>query len=803
MGEYLNRRIPLPESPESAIIPGMAVWRHLFVLLLLVPGAFAQAPSRVASTLSGLLAMKPGETQPHVQVLGFSSPGDWGPPKTFRYDATNALATNAIRRATAIGSGRWVHDWDGDVRAFGAKGDGVTDDTAAFQAAASAMEGIGGEVFLPVGNYVVDTVTYTNVSWRGVKSARPSQSGSLVTKKAGTTGGLFVPRGNSWQTIKDIAIRGTREQSLLNPKAITAVSSRFQFTVALADLPTAPASVANFPFYGFAFFYSSENRYLGSAVISGVNTGTGVITIYTGFDNYAVPSGTGGLLTTACKVVFSPVTSYTGTYGTYTDRIDPAAAGQIGIDLLRANNQKFENVTLERLHTAIRFGDGLWHEFIGVKTYAINFAAFANHPLNAGADHLFTDCFIQGFYSQDNNLPAESGTFVDVGYRRTAFGLYGIPITGRLGNLTIDSCNNGMLEFGSYDWEADTILIDKPHKEAYISVAGSANGSPLIDKLQIRTCDKSPAFWSGFVNSNRAAIALGGGTPVVLRPRILQISRFPGSDASNDFNVVASIFGSNDIDTRLVGLSGYASLYSGSTVPSFAKGKLELRDNSRNLTNLIEALSGYLNYSVGGTNMFSWNWTNNTFTIFGPGAQGQLSVDTTASSPSKIRLRTQTGASTATVSGAVIGQINGEGNTGSGFTTDAAVARFLAAGNWSGSSTPSDLAIRLTDSSQTANREVFRVLGNGGLSLIGSTPYLSVTSTNNAGFQIYTYQSSGGTLLRVRDGNTLQSHLVVMTNGVTTNVSSVAVYDGVAEYRVKMAVSNSIPANARLLYIDP
>jgi hypothetical protein len=52
-----------------------------------------------------------------------------------------------------------------NVKDFGAVGDGVTDDTAAFQAAASAA-GIGNPIFVPSGNYLKSTITNeSNYFW--------------------------------------------------------------------------------------------------------------------------------------------------------------------------------------------------------------------------------------------------------------------------------------------------------------------------------------------------------------------------------------------------------------------------------------------------------------------------------------------------------------------------------------------------------------------------------------------------------------------------------------------------------------
>ena len=49
-------------------------------------------------------------------------------------------------------------DWS-NVRSFGAKGDGATDDTRAFAAAVSAAQVRGGTVYVPVGTYLVSHVT--------------------------------------------------------------------------------------------------------------------------------------------------------------------------------------------------------------------------------------------------------------------------------------------------------------------------------------------------------------------------------------------------------------------------------------------------------------------------------------------------------------------------------------------------------------------------------------------------------------------------------------------------------------------
>ena len=64
-----------------------------------------------------------------------------------------------------------------DVRAFGAKGDGTTDDTAAFQTALNqAYQAGGGTVFVPPGRYLIATnlIVPHNVTLEGIFTAPPT-----------------------------------------------------------------------------------------------------------------------------------------------------------------------------------------------------------------------------------------------------------------------------------------------------------------------------------------------------------------------------------------------------------------------------------------------------------------------------------------------------------------------------------------------------------------------------------------------------------------------------------------------------
>ena len=99
---------------------------------------------------------------------------------------------------------------------FGAKGDGVTDNTAAFQAAFSAVSS-GGIVFVPSGNWSFDSSLYLpkGVSLVGTFTTVPShnigQTGGILTN-----GSLLFPRGGRGNAsapaflnmVEDSSVRG-------------------------------------------------------------------------------------------------------------------------------------------------------------------------------------------------------------------------------------------------------------------------------------------------------------------------------------------------------------------------------------------------------------------------------------------------------------------------------------------------------------------------------------------------------------------------------------------------------------------
>jgi hypothetical protein len=67
-----------------------------------------------------------------------------------------------------------------DVRNYGAVGDGVRDDTAAFQAAINSLPSTGGTVTVPAGTYLIDAVR--TIKLRGLMHLQMSPDAKLVAK---------------------------------------------------------------------------------------------------------------------------------------------------------------------------------------------------------------------------------------------------------------------------------------------------------------------------------------------------------------------------------------------------------------------------------------------------------------------------------------------------------------------------------------------------------------------------------------------------------------------------------------------
>lgn len=433
-----------------------------------------------------------------VSTLGYYSPGDGG-GNDYYFDASSLATDNGGSVISPnIGSGRFVSVERSNVNVlqWGAKRDfdlstwSGTDNTSRFQAAidfAESNPSIGiPDIFVPAGAYGVNSITlkYASMNGAGAGTDRYWLS-SMLCQISGATNdmvvmdvevaGVFVQPAR-FNGIKNMTLYGSRERNLKNPKTIVSASSRTVFTVSTNDVPPTPSDSGGFPYFGFCFFFSNENRFLGHGMVRSVSTNTGAITLEPGWDNYATLSGSGGLLSSGFKVCFAGI----GTKGEYQpNRSDSTAAGYSAVQMLGSGFKRFEDLNIIGFHTGFRVGSAIVLETKNVWGLSISLGLLSQVWLDVGADDGHLRYFNQGLYYPDLGLSAETNSIADSSYRRGAFGMYGIRGRSQITQFTSDGNVYGLLQYSGYQQTFSQTLIDYPVKAAIVSILGSTRSTGI------------------------------------------------------------------------------------------------------------------------------------------------------------------------------------------------------------------------------------------------------------------------------------------------------------------------------------
>lgn len=126
-----------------------------------------------------------------VYVLGYYTAGD-GAQGEFVYVASDTTSADNAGTIIVDASGhRWYRDQEFsqgvDVRWFGAKVNGSTDDTVAFQAAIAYALTLGGTVNIPVGRMVISSVTASNAAAYFTLRGAGKEASYIVTNSTTAT----------------------------------------------------------------------------------------------------------------------------------------------------------------------------------------------------------------------------------------------------------------------------------------------------------------------------------------------------------------------------------------------------------------------------------------------------------------------------------------------------------------------------------------------------------------------------------------------------------------------------------------
>ena len=145
-----------------------------------------------AITFDNIAQLKLNSNMGRVDVLGYYTKGDGG-GGTFYWDATSTEADNGgtIIQATGITTGRWKRVFSGavNVKWFGAKGDGVTNDTLAIQKTLDIKKAVS----IPDGTFIVSSTLYPykqNIIGSGQNKA--------IIKANGDFNVFTILRSNGW-----------------------------------------------------------------------------------------------------------------------------------------------------------------------------------------------------------------------------------------------------------------------------------------------------------------------------------------------------------------------------------------------------------------------------------------------------------------------------------------------------------------------------------------------------------------------------------------------------------------------------
>jgi hypothetical protein len=427
--------------------------------------------------------------------------------------ATNTIAgTNMGTRIASVGmpGWSWQREYFGPtlVTWFGTRG-APADDTLAISNAIAAVEsGLpGGILYFPEGTYRAQGLHVHRCYLQGagmtlgpwlaatVLELVPNATADLLYLDEASTADNQVGSG-----ISDMTLNGHRSANLVNPVTIAASTTRTNFSVSPAALPATLFDDGTWMHYGFCFFYTAANRYVGYGLVQSVNPATGGVVLAPGYDRYAAVTPN-GLLPAGWKVCFTPRRSTTlppRLGGGYAQTFnDPVAAGRSGL-VISSANVTVENLCVWDFHCGIAGYTTSGGHFVNIWCENNGFAGIANADVWS-VDSKFERLFVQGIYYEYPSEATESPALSDATWRHTAYGVYGFFRESIYDDVSVAACVVDVGDTGGDGTDIHYLLLDVPIKSGLSSLGSlSHNQSLRIGTLDIR----SWGDW-GTTNGNR------------------------------------------------------------------------------------------------------------------------------------------------------------------------------------------------------------------------------------------------------------------------------------------------------------
>lgn len=455
-----------------------------------------------------IAATPPTSVGNRVAVLGRTTPYDGG-GGDFWFDSTSSASTNlGTIFAPSSGSGRWKRLFPGatvHARWFGAKADGVTDDTVALQNFLDwrdAISGKAGTYVFNAGHYRWNSITTTGGMLIG--DGHVHRGNNVVAETTvvceqilGATGDMLVIGGSSTAnksvTVDGLLMLGHPEYNLRNAMTITAVYAGDRLHFDVASAPVIEGGKNGPPYLGFGALFDDSNHYLGSFclqsfITNGVTSATNTVNIMSGTDAYATVSGE-NVLRVGFKVCFPSSTEWFVGSTSFGQRAFSSRAGYSAIRVWNSDQSNLENLKLVNWHTGIVIASS-GYTCRNIETYNCHLSGMIAEPMGFLADNTsYGFLLFNGKYQADDALAASPYTLKNTLYRSSAIGFAAIGAQAKHGQIVAGpSAIYGTLIYGGVNSHIDNLLIESPALyPVYLPVgnSGTPQTTTTINRLRI------------------------------------------------------------------------------------------------------------------------------------------------------------------------------------------------------------------------------------------------------------------------------------------------------------------------------